>query len=105
MTYPTPMLLMFTFVICVRKLMMIMKKNTFTPFGEPGISWWSRITLRSLRVRLALWALFLLGATQAIMAVILYVVVSLWLQNQVDNNLLLTAAQVSSVLHDTEEPN
>lgn len=39
------------------------------------------------------------------MALILFMTVSSWLQNQVDNQLLLTAAQVSSMLHDVEEPN
>lgn len=58
---------------------------------------------RSLRVRLALWALLLLGVTQAVVSGVLYVSISTWLENQVDSNLLLTGTQVSSVLYDAED--
>lgn len=55
-------------------------------------------------MRLALWGLFLFGITQVIVSITLYVAISTWLENQVNNNLSLTATQVSSVLYDAEEP-
>ncbi len=81
-----------------------MKKNTFALFVAPGINWRITITPRSLRLRLALWALLLLGVTQFVVSAILFVSISAWLEKQVDNNLLLTATQVSSVLYDPDQP-
>ena len=71
---------------------------------ERAIRWLTRIGPRSLRVRLALWGLLLLGLTQVVVSIVLYVAISVWLENQVDSNLLLTATQVASVLRDPDEP-
>ena len=81
-----------------------MKKNMFAQFVAPDINWRIPITPRSLRLRLALWALLLLGITQFVVSGILFVFISTWLEKQVDNNLLLTATQVSSVLYDPDQP-
>lgn len=83
--------------------MTIMTRNIFAPFAGRVINWRTLITLRSLRLRLALWALLLLGITQVIVSAVLYTSISSWLENQVDSNLLLTATQVSSVLYDAED--
>lgn len=68
------------------------------------ISWRTRITLRSLHVRLALWALLLLGATQLLVGGVLIVSLSGWLASQADNNLLVTASQIASVLFEADDP-
>jgi heavy metal sensor kinase len=52
---------------------------------------------------LALWGLLLLSVTQIIIGVMLYGAISAWLEAQVNGNLLLTAAQVASVLYDSED--
>ena len=67
-------------------------------------SWWTRITFRSLHVRLALWALLLLGVTQLLVAGVLLVSLSAWLASQVDNNLLVTAVQVASIVFEEDNP-
>ncbi len=52
---------------------------------------------------MALWGLLLLGVTQVIVSIVLYLAISTWLENQVNSNLLLTANQVASVLYDPED--
>jgi heavy metal sensor kinase len=83
--------------------MMTMKKNIFVPFAVRATSWLTRIKFRSLRVRLALWGLLLLGITQVIVSIVLYIAISTWLEDQVNNNLLLTANQIATVLYDPED--
>jgi len=63
----------------------------------------THLTIRSLRVRLALWGLLLLGVTQTVISVLIYIAVSTWLADQVDGNLRVTAAQVAAVLYDPED--
>ncbi|MBL8154034.1 MAG: heavy metal sensor histidine kinase [Anaerolineae bacterium] len=63
----------------------------------------TRIRLRSLRVRLALWGLLLLGVIQVFVSLVLVVAISTWLEDQINNNLLLTANQIASVLYDPED--
>jgi heavy metal sensor kinase len=83
--------------------MMTMKKNISAPFAAPATNWLTQIRLRSLRVRLALWGLLLLGLTQIIVSIVLFMAISTWLEGQVNNNLLLTANQIASVLYDPED--
>ncbi|MBZ0283126.1 MAG: HAMP domain-containing protein [Anaerolineae bacterium] len=80
-----------------------MKKNISAPFAAQAISWLTQIRFRSLRIRLALWGLLLLGVIQIIMSIVLYIAISTWLEGQVNNNLLLTANQIASVLYDPED--
>lgn len=54
-------------------------------------------------MRLALWGLLLFGVMQIVVSVVVFVAISTWLGDQVDDNLLLTATQVSSVLYDPED--
>ncbi len=58
----------------------------------------------SLRVRLAVWGLVLFGSVQIAMSGGVYIAISAWLENEVASNLMLTAAQVSAILYDPEEP-
>lgn len=67
-------------------------------------NWLTQIAPRSLRFRLALWGLLLLGITQVVISSVLYAAISTWLEDQVNDNLRLTAAQVSSVIFDPDEP-
>src|SRR5689334_7075063 len=81
-----------------------MNKNISVPFVAPVTSWLTQIRFRSLRVRLALWGLVLLGITQIIVSIVLYVAISTWLEDEVNNNLVLTVNQIALVLYAPEEP-
>lgn len=60
---------------------------------------------RSLRVRLALWALLLLGVAYIVMGFVFYTSNVVWLEGQVDHTLLVTASQIATVLtEDGETP-
>lgn len=67
---------------------------------ERATNWLTQLTFNSLRVRLALWALVLLGITQIIVGAVVYFSISAWLIDQVDTNLQVTASQIASVLSD-----
>jgi heavy metal sensor kinase len=81
-----------------------MKKNTSPLFAAQATNWLTRIAPRSLRIRLALWGLLLLGTAQIMVSVVLHSAISTWLEEQVNTNLRLTAVQVSSVIFDPDEP-
>lgn len=68
----------------------------------PAISWWTRLTPKSLRIRLALLAALLLSLIQFILGIVFYGMTSNWLLNQVDQSLLTTAAQVASTFHEND---
>src|SRR5262245_8799819 len=82
-----------------------MKKNISVPFVAQATSWLTQIRFRSLHVRLALWGLLLLGITQIVVSIVLYAAVSIWLEDEVNNNLILTVNQIALVLYAPEEPN
>lgn len=69
---------------------------------ERATNWLTQLTFNSLRVRLALWALILLGITQIIVGGAVYFAILTWLEDQIDTNLQLTASQIASVLYDAE---
>ncbi len=57
-----------------------------------------------MRVRLALWALLLLGLAQIGISILIYLAISGWLEDQVNRSLLLTASQVAGILYDPDDP-
>lgn len=60
---------------------------------------------RSLRVRLALWALALLGTAYIMIAFLFYTSSTIWLEGQVDHTLVVTASQMAAMLtEDGESP-
>ena len=70
-----------------------------------AISWQTRLTPKSLRLRLALLAALLLCLIQILLSAIFYSVISSWLYQQVDQTLQTTAAQVSTTLASTDTNN
>lgn len=62
----------------------------------------TRITPKSLRIRLALFAALLLCLIQIILGLLFYSLTASWLQNQVDEGLKSTAAQFLATMDDSE---
>jgi heavy metal sensor kinase len=60
--------------------------------------------LRSLRVRLTLWVLFLLCLIQLGVSAIFYIGSSQWLQDQIDHSLYVTATQITTVISEEGDP-
>ena len=57
---------------------------------------------RSLRVRLALWALLLLCLAQLIVSTVFFMLASQWLENQVDHTLFATSTQIATVISEQD---
>ena len=53
---------------------------------------------------MALWGLLLLGVIQIVVSSLLYVAISTWLEDEVNNNLVLTANQIALVLYTPDDP-
>ncbi len=53
---------------------------------------------------MALWGLLLLGVIQIVVSIVLYVAISTWLEDEVNNNLVLTANQIALVFYTADDP-
>jgi len=83
---------------------MHMRSSTSGRSGAADTGLRDQIRNSSLRVRLALWSLLLLGSTQIVVGIFFYVLTSKWLESQVDENLLVAATQIASVLSEQIDP-
>ncbi len=68
------------------------------------INWWTRLSPKSLRARLALLSALLLCLIVLVIGLIFYALTSEWLLAQIDQTLTVTGNQVATGLIDPEEP-
>ncbi|MBC7872002.1 MAG: hypothetical protein H7Y09_14245, partial [Chitinophagaceae bacterium] len=77
---------------------MATKTNISARSGEQATNWWTRITPKSLRFQLVLWATAILCCIQLALGAAFYLLTSNWLLGQLDRTLATTATQVAETL-------